>query len=297
MRNEVEITLPDGSKLTVPRGTAVSEIVGKMGHSRDGWIAAKLNGRLVDLTRKVEEDAALEGVGTDSQAGLEILRHSAAHIMAQAVKSIFPEALVCIGPAIENGFYYDFDVPRPFTQDDLEKIEANMREITSQKLPFSRREVPREEAIGFFSGLGEKVQGRASRRVYRPGRILLPAGGFHRSLPRLHIPHSGLLKAFKLTSVAGAYWRGDERNPMLQRIMDRLRQGVAKKILTLLEEAQRRDHRRLGRNSIYSVSRTMSAPGWLSTTRRGRSFVLFWRTLKDASTCAEVIRSWWARRC
>src|SRR5271169_1745938 len=107
MQKEIEITLPGGGKLAVPKGTAVSEILGKMGHSRDGWIAAQMNGQLVDLSRKIEEDAVVEGVGTDSPKGLEILRHSAAHIMAQAVKSIFPEARVAIGPAIENGFYYD----------------------------------------------------------------------------------------------------------------------------------------------------------------------------------------------
>ncbi|MGO9689353.1 MAG: TGS domain-containing protein, partial [Syntrophobacteraceae bacterium] len=158
MLKEIEITLPDGHKQTVPRGTTVSEILGKAGPAPGGWIAAKLNGQLVDLARKVEEDATLEGIGTDSQAALEILRHSAAHVMAQAVKSIFPEALIGIGPAIENGFYYDFDVARPFTQDDLEKIEAKMKEITSQKLRFSRLDVPREEALGFFSGLGEKYK-------------------------------------------------------------------------------------------------------------------------------------------
>ena len=115
MLKEVEITLPGGHKQTVPTGTSVSEILGKVGPAPGGWIAAKLNGQLVDLARKVEEDATLEGIGTDSKTALQILRHSAAHIMAQAVKSIFPEARIGIGPAIENGFYYDFDVARPFT--------------------------------------------------------------------------------------------------------------------------------------------------------------------------------------
>ena len=158
MPKNIEIALPDGSKQSVSQGSAVSEILDKMGHSRDGYIAAKLNGQLVDLSRRVEDDAVLEGIEADSPAALEILRHSAAHIMAQAVKSIFPEARVAIGPAIENGFYYDFDVARPFTQEDLEKIEAKMREIVSQKLPFSRRDMPREEAIGFFAGLGESYK-------------------------------------------------------------------------------------------------------------------------------------------
>ena len=246
----------------MPKGTTVSEILGKMGQSGDGWIAAKLNGQLVDLTRRVEEDAVLEGVGADSPTALEILRHSAAHIMAQAVRSIFPEARVAIGPAIENGFYYDFDVARPFTQEDLEKIEAKMREITSQKLPFSRRDVPREEAIGLFSRVGEKYKVELLEGFTDPVVSFYQQGDFIDLCRGPHVPHSGFLKAFKLTSVAGAYWRGDERNPMLQRIY-----GTAffdaeslKKYLNLLEEAQRRDHRRLGKElDLFSFSEEIGA--------------------------------------
>ncbi len=246
----------------MPKGTAVSEILDKMGQSGDSWIAAKLNGQLVDLARRVEEDAVLEGVGTDSPAALEILRHSAAHIMAQAVRSIFPEALVAIGPAIENGFYYDFDVSRPFTQEDLEKIEAKMREITSQKIPFSRRDVPREEAIGLFSRVGEKYKVELLEGFTDPVVSFYQQGDFIDLCRGPHVPHSGFLKAFKLTSVAGAYWRGDERNPMLQRIY-----GTAffdaeslKKYLHLLEEAQKRDHRRLGKElDLFSFSEEIGA--------------------------------------
>jgi len=262
MLKEIEITLPDGNKQTVPRGTAVSEILGKVGPAPGGWIAAKLNGQLVDLARKVEEDATLEGIGTDSQAALEILRHSAAHVMAQAVKSIFPEALIAIGPAIENGFYYDFDVARPFTQDDLEKIEAKMKEITSQKLRFSRLDVPREEAIGFFSGLGEKYKVELLEEFTDPVVSYYQQGDLVDLCRGPHIPHTGFLKAFKLTSVAGAYWRGNEHNPMLQRIY-----GTAffdkeslKKYLTFLEEAQKRDHRRLGKElDLFSFSDEIGA--------------------------------------
>jgi len=246
----------------VPKGTAVSEILSKMGQSGDGWIAARLNGQLVDLARGVEEDAVLEGVATDSPAALEILRHSAAHIMAQAVRSIFPEALIAIGPAIENGFYYDFDVLRPFTQEDLEKIEAKMKEITSQKLPFFRRDVPREEAIGLFSRVGEKYKVELLESFTDPVVSFYQQGDFIDLCRGPHVPHSGFLKAFKLTSVAGAYWRGDERNPMLQRIY-----GTAffdaeslKKYLNLLEEAQRRDHRRLGKElDLFSFSEEIGA--------------------------------------
>ncbi|HIJ68767.1 MAG TPA: threonine--tRNA ligase, partial [Deltaproteobacteria bacterium] len=262
MPKQIQISLPGGGNQTVPKGTTVSEILGKMGQSGDGWIAAKLNGQLVDLTRRVEEDAVLEGVGADSPTALEILRHSAAHIMAQAVRSIFPEARVAIGPAIENGFYYDFDVARPFTQEDLEKIEAKMREITSQKLPFSRRDVPREEAIGLFSRVGEKYKVELLEGFTDPVVSFYQQGDFIDLCRGPHVPHSGFLKAFKLTSVAGAYWRGDERNPMLQRIY-----GTAffdaeslKKYLNLLEEAQRRDHRRLGKElDLFSFSEEIGA--------------------------------------
>ncbi len=262
MPKQIQISLPGGRNQTVPKGTPVSEILGKMGQSGDGWIAAKLNGQLVDLTRMVEEDAVLEGVGADSPTALEILRHSAAHIMAQAVRSIFPEALIAIGPAIENGFYYDFDVARTFTQEDLEKIEAKMREITSQKLPFSRRDVPREEAIGLFSKVGEKYKVELLEGFTDPVVSFYQQGDFIDLCRGPHVPHSGFLKAFKLTSVAGAYWRGDERNPMLQRIY-----GTAffdaeslKKYLNLLEEAQRRDHRRLGKElDLFSFSEEIGA--------------------------------------
>jgi threonyl-tRNA synthetase len=262
MPKNIEIALPDGSKQSVSQGSAVSEILDKMGHSRDGYIAAKLNGQLVDLSRRVEDDAVLEGIEADSPAALEILRHSAAHIMAQAVKSIFPEARVAIGPAIENGFYYDFDVARPFTQEDLEKIEAKMREIVSQKLPFSRRDMPREEAIGFFAGLGESYKVELLEGFTDPVVSIYRQGDFIDLCRGPHIPHSGFLKAFKLTSVAGAYWRGDERNPMLQRIYGTAFRDVEslKKYLTFLEEAQKRDHRRLGKElDLFSFSDEVGA--------------------------------------
>jgi threonyl-tRNA synthetase len=262
MSKEIEVALPDGSRQRVAQGTAVSEILTKMDRSRNGYIAAKLNGQFVDLSRRVEDDAVLEGVEADSAAGLEILRHSAAHIMAQAVKSIFPEARIAIGPAIENGFYYDFDVSRPFTQEDLEKVEAKMREIVSQKLPFSRRDVPREEAIGLFEGMGEKYKVELLKEFTDPVVSVYQQGDFIDLCRGPHIPNSGFLKAYKLTSVAGAYWRGDERNPMLQRIYGTafLDVEALKKYLSFLAEAQRRDHRRLGKElDLFSFSDEVGA--------------------------------------
>lgn len=262
MSAQIEITLPDGSRQKFQKGTSVSEILGKAGDPRNGHVAAKLNGQLVDLSREVEEDAVLEGIDSGSAQALEILRHSAAHVMAQAVKSIFPEAKVAIGPAIENGFYYDFDVARPFTQDDLEKIEAKMKDIVSQKLSFSRREMPREEAMSFFDGMGEKYKVELLEGFTDPSVSIYQQGDFIDLCRGPHIPNSGFLKSFKLTSVAGAYWRGDEHNAMLQRIY-----GTAffdpeslKKYLTFLEEAQKRDHRRLGKElDLFSFSDEVGA--------------------------------------
>jgi threonyl-tRNA synthetase len=260
--DEIRITLPDGRKETVQKGISVQEVLGKIKQSHDGWIAARLNGRMVDLSRKVEEDAEVEGIRTDSEAAIEILRHSAAHVMAQAVKSIFPEALVAIGPAIESGFYYDFDVEKPFTQEDLAKIETRMREIISQKLPFTRQEVPREEAIRYFSERGEKYKVELLQEFTDPIVTYYQQGDFVDLCRGPHIPHTGYLRAFKLTSVAGAYWRGDEHKQMLQRIYGTafFEKDSLKKYLHFLEEAQKRDHRRLGKElDLFSFSDEVGA--------------------------------------
>ncbi len=254
--------MPDGRKEILPKGTSIQEILGKIQPSKNGWIAAKMNGQLVDLSRKVEDDATIEGVETGSATALEILRHSAAHIMAQAVKSIFPEARIGIGPSIENGFYYDFDVEKPFTQEDLEKIEAKMREITRQKLPFQRQDVPREEAIDFFSKMGEQYKVDLLREFTDSTVSYYRQGDFIDLCRGPHIPNTGYLKAFKLTSVAGAYWRGDEHNQMLQRIYGTAFFDVEalKKYLEFLEEAQKRDHRRLGKElDLFSFSDEVGA--------------------------------------
>ncbi len=260
--DQIRITFPDGRVETVPRGTSVHDILEKAGNSQDRWIAAKVDGRMVDLAGQVREDAVVEGVRAGSEEGLDILRHSAAHVMAQAVKSIFPEARVAIGPSIENGFYYDFDVARPFTQDDLEKIEARMREIVSQKLPFKRTEVPREEAIRFFEGMGEKYKVELLNEFQDPTVSYYQQGDFVDLCRGPHLPNTGFLKAFKLINVAGAYWRGDEKNPMLQRIYGTAFFDVdsLKKYLHFLEEAQKRDHRRLGKElDLFSFSDEIGA--------------------------------------
>ncbi len=262
MSKEVEITLlPGGEKVKVPQGALISEILGKS-EAGKSWVAAKLDGKPVDLSVQVERDSSLEAIAKDSPEALDILRHSAAHIMAQAVKSIFPEALIAIGPSIENGFYYDFDVARPFTPEDLAKIEERMREIVSRKLAFSRRELSREEATALFAGLGEKYKVELLEGFSDPSFSIYQQGDFIDLCRGPHIPQTGFLKAFKLTSAAGAYWRGDERNPMLQRIYGTAFFDVdsLKKYLAFLEEAKRRDHRRLGKDlDLFSFSDEIGA--------------------------------------
>ena len=233
-----------------------------MGEPGHAWVAARLNGTLVDLDTTLERDAALEGLTADSAKGLEILRHSASHIMAQAVKSLFPEAKVAIGPAIENGFYYDFEVEKPFTEDDLARIEAKIAKIVSQRLPFHRREMLREEAIAFFEKLGEPYKVELLSEISDETVSLYEQGDFVDLCRGPHLPHTGFLKAFKLTSVAGAYWRGDERNRMLQRIYGTAfgnREGLDK-YLHFLEEARKRDHRRLGKElDLFSFTDEVGA--------------------------------------
>jgi len=239
-----------GYKKSFAPGVAAGDVLKAIYSKIDPeWVAAKLNGHLVDLSRPLTEGGKIEPVSMRSEEGLEILRHSTSHVMAEAVKALFPEAKVTIGPAIENGFYYDFDVPEPFSDEDLEKIEAKMREIVASRQSFVRREVPQEEAISFFKQAGETYKVEILEELNEPVVSLYQQGSFVDLCRGPHIPDTSYIRAFKLTGVAGAYWRGDERNPMLQRIY-----GTAfpdeeslNKYLAFLEEAKRRDHRRLGR--------------------------------------------------
>ncbi|MEE9136233.1 MAG: threonine--tRNA ligase, partial [Gammaproteobacteria bacterium] len=212
--------------------------------------AGKVDGQLVDTDRQIAEDAAVAIVTDKDAEGLEIIRHSTAHLMAQAVKSLFPEAQVTIGPVIEDGFYYDFAFERPFTPEDLERIEAKMRELVKANLQVTRRVMQRPEAVKYFRDQGEDYKAEIIEGIPDAEEIGLYAQGDWTDLCRgPHVPSTGKLKAFKLTKVAGAYWRGDSSNEMLQRIY-----GTAwpdkkslKDYLHRLEEAEKRDHRRFGK--------------------------------------------------
>jgi len=218
-------------------------------------IALKVDGRLVDLSR-IKEEKGFTLVTTSSEEGLEILRHSTSHLMAQAVKELFPQAKLGIGPATGEGFYYDFDLPRPLSQDDLSLIEERMREIARRNLPFERIEASRQQALEIFQGLKEDLKVELIQELSEEKVSLYRVDAFLDLCRGPHVPATGYLRHFKLLSIAGAYWRGDEKRPMLQRIYGTAfptKEGL-EDYLHLLEEAQKRDHRRLGKElEIFSI--------------------------------------------
>ena len=246
------ITLPDGSIKQFDAATTGAEIAASIGQSlaRDA-VAVKVDGEMYDLTRDIDSDVAVEVVTRNSEDGLELLRHDAAHVLAEAVKELWPETQVTIGPAIENGFYYDFSREEPFTEDDLAVIEKRMQEIVERDEEILREVWDRDEAVEFFRNMGEEYKAEIIESIPSGEAITLYRQGEFIDLCRgPHLPSTGKLgKAFKLTHVSGAYWRGDSNNEMLQRVY-----GTAwsnpkelRQYLHMLEEAEKRDHRRLGR--------------------------------------------------
>jgi threonyl-tRNA synthetase len=244
------IRLPDGSSKSFPGPVTVAEIAAAIGAGlARAALAAKVNGKLVDTSFRVDSDAEVQIVTERDPEGLEILRHSAAHLLAQAVKELFPDAQVTIGPVIENGFYYDFSYKRPFTPEDLVAIEKRMHEIASQNLPVERKTMARDEAVEFFRKQGEKYKAEIIASIPEKETISLYGQGNWIDLCRgPHVPSTGKLKTFKLMRVAGAYWRGDSKNEMLQRIYGTAwgKKEDQDAYLRMLEEAEKRDHRRLG---------------------------------------------------
>ena len=242
--------LPDGSLKSLPAPVTVADIAASIGPGlARAALAGKVNGKLVDTSYRIESDADVQIVTERDAEGLEILRHSTAHLLAQAVKELFPEAQVTIGPVIENGFYYDFAYKRPFTPEDLSLIEKKMQEIARKDLPVERREMSRDEAVKYFSSIGEKYKAEIIASIPEKETISLYGQGDWIDLCRgPHVPSTGKLKTFKLMRVAGAYWRGDSRNEMLQRIYGTAwaRKEDQDAYLRMLEEAEKRDHRRLG---------------------------------------------------
>ena len=215
----IKVTLDHGSTITLAQGATVAQAFEALGLAKDApVVAARINGDLVDLSRPLPADCTIAPIRLDSPEGLEIMRHSAAHLMAEAVRDLFPGVKVAIGPAIESGFYYDFGVPEPFTPEDLAKIETHMAELTAQDLPFRRDDMSREQAINYFRSEGEAYKVELLEEIPQEKVSLYQQGNFIDLCRGPHIPSTGFIKAFKLTATSGAYWRGDERRPMLQRI-------------------------------------------------------------------------------
>ena len=245
------ITLPDGSVRSFDQPVTIAQVAASIGAGlARAALAGKVDGRLVDTSFLIDRDVQLAIVTDKDADGLELIRHSTAHLLAYAVKALFPDAQVTIGPVIENGFYYDFSYKRPFTPEDLQKIEVRMTELAKRDLPVERSVLPRDEAVAFFKSIGEHYKAEIIASIPQDQDVSLYREGDFVDLCRgPHVPSTGKLKVFKLMKVAGAYWRGDSKNEMLQRIYGT---AWAKKedqeaYLHMLEEAEKRDHRRLGK--------------------------------------------------
>jgi threonyl-tRNA synthetase len=245
------VTLPDGSQREFAESVTVAEVAQSIGAGlARAALAGKVDGRLVDTSFQITTDVQLGIITEKDPEGLEIIRHSMAHLMAYAVKELFPAAQVTIGPVIEDGFYYDFAYERPFTPDDLAAIEKRMAELARRDLPVQREVWQRDDAIAFFQSIGEHYKAELINAI-PPGQevSLYREGDFVDLCRGPHVPSTGRLKVFKLMKLAGAYWRGDHRNEQLQRIYGTAwaRKEDQEAYLHMLEEAEKRDHRRLGR--------------------------------------------------
>lgn len=245
------IHLPDGSERSFDQPVTVAEVAASIGAGLlRAALAAKIDGKLVDLSYTIDKDVKLAIITDRDPEGLEVVRHSTAHLLAYAVKELFPEAQVTIGPVIENGFYYDFSYKRPFTPEDLVAIEARMQLLSKKDLPVERYELPRDEAVAYFKGIGEHYKAEIIASIPSDEPVSLYREGDFTDLCRgPHVPSTGKLKVFKLLKVAGAYWRGDSNNEMLQRIYGTawVKKEDQEAYLFMLEEAEKRDHRKLGK--------------------------------------------------
>ena len=264
----ITITLPDNSSRELHEGATVYDLAASIGAGlAKAALAGKINAQLVDLSSRLADGDRVEIVTEKSPEALELIRHSTSHLMAQAVKTLFPQAKVTIGPAIETGFYYDFDVDKPFTPDDLERIEAKMLELASADQKIERHDYSSADAISLFEAMGETYKTELINDLGVDAVSAYSQGTFTDLCRGPHLPSTGRIKAFKLLSIAGAYWRGDEKNRMLQRIYGTafIDKKELEAYLHRLEEAKRRDHRKIGRElDLFSFSDEVGAgfPIW-----------------------------------
>ncbi|MFM7657013.1 MAG: threonine--tRNA ligase [Burkholderiaceae bacterium] len=247
----VSVRLPDGSQRQFESAVTVADVAASIGAGlAKAALAGKVDGKLVDTSYLIEQDADLAIVTDKDADGLEVIRHSTAHLLAYAVKSLFPDAQVTIGPVIDNGFYYDFSYKRPFTPEDLQTIEKKMAELAKKDEPVERKVIARDEAVAYFKSIGEHYKAEIIASIPANEDVSLYSEGEFTDLCRgPHVPTTGKLKVFKLMKLAGAYWRGDSKNEMLQRIYGTAwtKKEDQEAYLHMLEEAEKRDHRKLGR--------------------------------------------------
>jgi threonyl-tRNA synthetase len=267
-----QVTLPDGSHRQFDHPVSVFDVANDIGPGlAKAAIAGKVNGQMVDTSYRIDENVELSIITSTSDEGLEVIRHSTAHLLAQAVKQLFPTAQVTIGPVIEDGFFYDFAFERPFTPEDIEAIEKRMNDLVQQDIPVARSEKSRDEAVAFFKDMGEDYKAEIISDIPAEEALSLYEQGDFIDLCRgPHVPGTGHLKAFKLTKLAGAYWRGDSNNEMLQRIYGTAwaNKKELKQYLHRIEEAEKRDHRKLGK--MLNLFHTQEeAPGMIFWHDRG----------------------------
>jgi len=283
------VTLPDGSKREFEAAVRVLDVAQSIGSGlAKAALGGIVDGKMVDVSYVIDKDSQLAIITDKSPEALEIVRHSTAHLLAYAVKELFPDAQVTIGPVVENGFYYDFSYHRPFTPDDLVALEKKMTELAKKDEPVTRSVLPRDQAITFFKNQGENYKAELIASIPQGEDVSLYTEGKFTDLCRgPHVPSTGKLKVFKLMKLAGAYWRGDSKNEMLQRIYGTawLRKEDQDAYLHMLEEAEKRDHRRLGKLlDLFHFQE--EAPGlFFGILRVGR----FGKRL--SSTCAAFINA------
>jgi threonyl-tRNA synthetase len=288
--SQVRVTFSDGSRKDYPAGVALAEVARDAG--RPDALAARVDGAVRDLAARLDQDAQVELLTFEQPEGREVYWHSSSHLMAQAVKQLFPEAKLAIGPPIDQGFYYDIDIGRPFTPEDLERIEGRMRELAAANQPIERVELPRDEALRMYEAVGEKYKVELLRQDIPDLQVsFYRQDGFSDMCRGPHLPRTGLIKAIKLLSTGGAYWRGDEHREMLSRIYGITfpRQEQLDEFLHQLEEAKRRDHRRLGRElRLFAFAEELGQglPLWLP---RGAAIR---RVLEDYIVKLEVSRGY-----
>ncbi len=281
---DLKISLPNGREITVPEGKTFLEVLKEFApRYLKQAVAVRLNGNLLDLNRPLHESGTLEVLTFDDPEGREVFWHSSSHLMAQAVKELFPKAKLAIGPPIDGGFYYDIDVDHPFTAEDLQAIEKRMVELVKQALPIRREELPLQEAVELFRSMGEDYKVEILSEIDDEFVSIYRQGDFVDLCRGPHLPDTGYIKYPKLLNVAGAYWRGDEKNKMLQRIYGTAfpKKSLLEEHLHLLEEAKRRDHRKLGKElDLFSINENVG-PGLILWHPKGafirNAIETFWR--------------------